>query len=127
MFLSTGKIRYSPQLVGDKVGNNFWIVIDCDPEIGRYYRRLAEWRGISMQKPAWREHITINYNESPLLYDSWGIHEGKKIEFTYKPEVNIIYDLFYYLPVECEAVWLLRKELGLKKRWQLHLTIGNTK
>jgi hypothetical protein len=68
MFKSSGNIRYSPKLLGQKVLQKWWMVIDCDPEIGRYIRHLYHlnhFRCQSLQRPAWKEHITVIRDEEP--------------------------------------------------------------
>ena len=129
MFTTVGTVRYSPPLVGDRA-EAWWVVLDCDPEVGRYYRHLyhlAERRTRKLIRPAWHEHVTVVRNEEPPRPAAWRRHEGATVEIECDP-VGRGNDLFYWLDVRsafCDAV---RSELGLgPPRYPYHLTIGNAK
>lgn len=128
MYKATGKLRYSSTLNEDV---KWWLVIDCDDEIGRYYRNLFYLmynRCRMLQRPAWRSHISVVRNEEPSCKDLWGKYNDQMVEFQYNP--NPAWDgVYVWLDVECEFLLNIREELGLPRQPQfpLHLTIGNAK
>lgn len=133
---SSGRLRYSPTNNGKSVRRDggttkWWLVIDCDPNIGRYYRELyrMESYGVrTIQRPAWDAHISVIANERPPVEKHWRKYEGRLIEFEYlhRPDSN---ELYVWLPVFCEEALDMREELGLKRHsyHSLHLTVGNCK
>jgi hypothetical protein len=125
-FKSKGKIRYSPDT--RKNDNKWWVILDCQVDIGKYYRNLYELSTFKTQKlrvPSWKEHITIVRNEKPLNEDAWRLYNNKKVEFEYStiPRWN---DQYYWLDVRCDFFYQLRVELGLMKEPEIpfHLTFG---
>jgi hypothetical protein len=127
---SIGILRYSPQLVGTVTENNWWLVIDCDPEIGRYFRHLyylANYRCRQLLRPAWEEHISVVRNEEPPNKHLWKKYNGNTIIFHYEPVVK--YDgLYCWINVNCPQALEIRQELGLRGPIiPLHLTVGNSK
>lgn len=126
-FDSIGKIRYSPSTLGH--AQKWWVVVDCNDQIGKYYRKLFELDCHFCDKlgvPAWKEHITVVRNEEPLKKEFWEKYEGSEISFSclILPQSN---DVYYWLEVECDFLLSLREELGLPKKpeFPLHLTFGN--
>lgn len=105
--------------------------MDCDPEIGAYYRNLF-WlhtnKCQSIQRAAWASHISIVRNEEPPDPTKWYEYDGEEIEFDYTPPVQNN-EIFYWLPVTCERLLDIREELGLPRQpaYGLHLTVGNNK
>jgi len=127
---STGIIRYSPDLLGNHEGHNWWIVLDCDPGIGKYYRwlyHINSFRTNKLSRPAWKEHITVVRDETPLHKEYWERYENEVVEFEYGPEVRWN-GLYYWLDVESKRFQAIRDELGLGLPIiGFHLTIGNRK
>lgn len=128
MFTSTGTLRYSPKLLGNR-NEKWWLILDCDPEIGRYYRHLyKKGRYVELGRPSWKEHITVIRNEEPP--DSykilWEKYESESVIFSYKPEI-IDNSVYYWLEVDCPRLTEIRLELGLPKdpEFPYHITIGN--
>jgi hypothetical protein len=124
---STGTLRYSPKLLGDRSSDKWWFVVDCDPEIGKYYRHLfwlSTHKTYRPWRPAWREHITVIRNEEPPDPSSWEKYAGQTIEFWYNvlPETNGSY---WWLNVQCEKLLEIREELGLPRHptIPLHLSV----
>lgn len=128
---SIGVVRCSPKLDKARNSSKWWMVLDCDPELGRYYRHLfyvANYKTIVLRRPAWADHISIVRDEKPQFEDMWEDFNGKEIKFTY--DVNMVANGIYcWLPVICEEALDIRVKLGLVKDpyFPLHLTIGNTK
>ena len=126
---SSGILRYSPKLLGN-ASSKWWIVLDCDPEIGEYYRHLFflnSHKIEKLQRPAWKEHISVVSNEEPLDKTQWEKHSGEIVTFQYDPEIK--FDAIYcWLTVYSDRLKEIRKELGLTESIiPLHLTIGNRK
>lgn len=124
----TGTLRYSPKLLGASL-SKFWLVIDCEPEIGKYYRHLFHlmtYRCYKLQRPAWESHITVVRDEEPLNKQYWKKYDGQSIDFSISPEVGTNGDYFWF-PVECEFAFNIREELGLIKmpEFPFHISIGH--
>lgn len=127
---SEGELRYSPKQLGQHYSPNWWLVVDCDPSIGEYYRHLyhlARNRCVHLVRPAWKEHISVVRDEEPRDRDFWEIYTGHTVKFWYKPEPETD-GSYYWLDVECPALSIIREELGLHPRpeYPFHITIGHT-
>ncbi len=130
---SAGLLRYSPKLLGERASDKWWLVLDCDPEIGRYYRHLYMLHNPAldrMQRPAWQEHITVIRDEEPPdeKKSLWEKYDNLSIEFFYCTDVRTNGE-YWWLDVECEFLLTLREELGLLRQPEipLHLSIGHNK
>lgn len=130
-YRAAGVLHYSPKLLGQH-SDKWWLVIDCDREIGRYYRHLLSVATHGRQvldRAAWSEHITVIRDEEPSVSFKhlWEKYEGRKIHFTYSPKVETN-GTYFWLPVWCGEAHAIRKELGLVREplYPLHLTIGHT-
>jgi hypothetical protein len=134
---STGTLRYSPQLGSGGHGRRdggstlWWLIIDCDPELGRYLRHqylLGHRRTRSLQAPLWGPHISVIRGETPPRMEAWKRGDGGAVEFVYDPRPQQT-DGYVWYPVRCEAMLDLRVALGLPREPEpaLHLTIGNDK
>ena len=127
---SKGVLRYSPKSAGHK-SSKWWVVLDCDPEIGTYYRHLFHiyfHKCQRLMRPAWKEHVTIVRDEEPSNKALWEAHSGDVLDFTYGAEIGTD-GLYCWLSVECPKAVEIRRELGLPEQPQIpfHLTIGNLK
>lgn len=130
MFLSKGILRYSPQLIGAE-SEKWWLILNCDAELGAYYRRLyyyATHKCRKLQQPGWKDHVSVVRNEEPAdeFKHLWGKYEGHEVEYKYEAGVQSN-SLYYWLDVECDFLLDLREELGLPRKpiYDLHVTIGN--
>jgi hypothetical protein len=65
---TTGTFRYSPTLRGDSTTRRdggstvWWLILDCDPELGRLMRhfyRQSRCNTISPQPPLWGTHVSV--------------------------------------------------------------------
>ena len=123
---TVGTVRYSPKLLGNQ--EKWWIVVDCDPGLGNYYRHLywlARHRTERIQKPAWSDHITVVRNEEPPNKVAWMKHQGRRIEFRCGnvPRTN---GLYWWLDVNCLELDKIREELGLSEpEIPFHLSFGH--
>lgn len=123
-----GVLRYSPKLIGAS-SSKWWLVIDCDPALGKYYRHLFYLmtnRCYKLQRPAWESHITVIRDEEPPNKSNWERYASQEIEFEIIPEVETNGE-YYWFPVECVKALDIRVELGLNREpiHPLHISIGH--
>lgn len=131
-FISTGTLRYSPKRWKPREGSSpWWLVADCDPDIGKYFRHLyhlSSHRCHKLLRSAWAEHITVIRGEEPPseLRCHWNKYSGSLVEFSVSPILQTN-GTFCWLDVSCSILLDLRVELGLPRdpQYPLHLTIGH--
>ena len=127
---SSGTLRYSPKLLGAN-SSKWWIILDCDPDIGEYYRHLyflQSHKTEKLQRPAWKEHISVAADEEPPNKEFWEKHVGEVVKFWY--DTIILTDGNYcWLTAYSDRLKEIRIELGLKPEpiYPFHLTVGNHK
>ncbi|HJU39211.1 MAG TPA: hypothetical protein VJ724_06520 [Tahibacter sp.] len=137
MIATTGTLRYSPEIRPgsttrrDGGSTRWWLIVDADPELGRYLRHLytiSEHRIRVLQAPLWGPHVSVIRGEEPAASDAWGALDGATVEFRYDPLARET-DGYVWCPVDCDAVLDLREQLGLTREPNpsLHLTIGNAR
>ena len=126
MFRSSGTLRYTHQ--------RFNLVLDCDSDLGKYYRSLAARKWL-IRRPSWKEHVTII--RGPYEWVSppkkiWGKYQDHVVKFEYEPFISTRepeegYPRYFWLDVLCPELLDIREELGLPRPplYPLHLTIGN--
>src|SRR5690606_15094338 len=93
MFTRQRKLRYRPTFSGEP-SDKWWLVIDADPQIGSYYRHLysAKYHLCrTVQRPAWKEHISVIRNEEPPedKKSLWELYDGQIVTFHYHYELQI--------------------------------------
>jgi len=134
----TGTYRFAPSLSsdGNKVRRDgtttdWWLIIQCCRELGRYQRELYKRDCPSagyLSEPLWGAHVSIVQNEVPPIIEHWRDLEGEQLtlEYLQSPQES---DGYVYLPVHCAEALDYRERLGLcrQPKWPLHLTIGNQK
>ncbi|RKZ54677.1 MAG: hypothetical protein DRR16_13710 [Candidatus Parabeggiatoa sp. nov. 3] len=137
-FKSTGIFRYSPPLNRhgtlirrDGQTTKWWLIIECDPELGRYLRyqfKIKTYQTQSVQAPLWGTHISVIRNEEPPLKTNWEKLQAQEIEFEYDSTIQET-EGYLWVAVQCEAALKHRAELGLSPEPELplHLTLGNLK
>jgi hypothetical protein len=117
-FVVTGTLRYSPKLLGGGTPSpNWWLILDCDPELGRYFRHLYHlqtYRTRKLNRPAWAEHVSVIRNEPPPNPTLWEAFSGQQVEIKVllPADTNGYY---VWLPVECDYLLDLREGLGLPR------------
>lgn len=124
-----GVLRYSPKLLGTKSSSKWWLVLDCDPELGKYYRNLfhlTTYRCYKLQRPAWECHITVIRDEEPSNKELWEKYNGKEVEFEIVSEAENNGD-YHWFSVKCDQLLDIREELGLVREpaIPLHVSIGH--
>ncbi len=134
----TGKYVFSPALSPD--GNrvrrdgtttDWWLIIQCDRELGRYLRHLYKLEFPSsgnIGEPLWGAHVSIVQNEKPPNLKHWQDRDNQEVTLEYE-QVSQETDGYIYHAVVCEEALNYRELLGLSKnpKFPLHLTIGNRK
>ena len=97
-------------------------------ELDAYYRwflikKFGTW--FELQPPMWCKHITVvRGTERVPNMDKWKLHDGRRVEFEYCPEIILNHWRFWSLSVRSNDLNALRVELGLKPINNLHITIG---
>lgn len=143
-FTSTGRLSYDPKRMGMERNTAWWLVVNCDPEIARYYRWWADKAnnplGLeegNLKKPIWWPHISVIRGEKPKpeLRDLWRKYEGEEVEFKYGVVIHNsgenttrkTPDIHWYINCECPRLDEIRRELGLWRGYEkYHLTIGKS-
>jgi hypothetical protein len=62
----------------------WWLIIEADPELGRYYLQMTNWEYRShfqLQKPAWGPHVTIVRGEEPPNIGFWNALTSVEVGF----------------------------------------------
>lgn len=115
----------------DGTTTDWWLIIQCDRDAGKYLRRLYELAhpsAASLSEPLWGTHVSVIRGEVPTNPCPWGDRDGAPItiEYAQQPQQASGY---VFLPVQCDAALEYRQQLGLPRQpqWPLHLTIGNYK
>ena len=109
-----------------------WMLIETDPEITRYYRKLFElskYKTDKLSAPLNKAHISVIsvYNEKPLEYFDKK-YDGEAVEFELLTEEVFDDGLYVWFRVDCPVAQAVRDELGMgPPHWPFHLTIGNRK
>lgn len=109
----------------------WWLILSCARELGRYYRQLyAEhyWHTRQLQEPLWGTHVSVIRDECPDDKSLWLAGQGETVELVYSADFQV-YSGFVVAPVRCDAMLDYRQALGLPREpeYGLHLTIGNAR
>ena len=135
MFKAQALIQYDPAQGNDKAFRkgfqSWWLAAMTPPSISYYYAHwIKKELGWKLNAPLWKSHISIIRGEAPNPSKEyfWKRHQGRKVEFTYSPEVYWS-DKYVWLRVESAELEEIRVELGLPRqpRVKFHLTVGNLK
>jgi hypothetical protein len=133
-----GICRFAPTLGpdGSRVRRDgsttdWWLILQCDPDIGRYLRRLYALdthRTQRLSDPLWGPHVSIVQNEMPRDLTRWKALEGRMMAFEYRLPPQEIGE-YVFFQVDCIEALDYREALGLPREphWPLHLTFGNHK
>lgn len=129
---SIGTLRYSPKLLGDHMSEKWWVILNCDPAIGIYYRELFwldHYKSQELQRPAWNSHITVIADEEPPEDRKylWEAYANEIINFQTVPGV-LTNGEYYWINVICPRLTEIRLELGLNPLpfYNFHLSVGHT-
>jgi hypothetical protein len=133
MHTGQGRVVVSPKPKGryKTATRPWWMIIEVDEEIGRYYRELlsqfskAQYKNLRM--PEWGTHISIVRGEEPPNMELWLNWEGKVVHFEYSHDIKQMpFTPYLWLPAKCPDAEAIRLELGLSKEPQYgyHLTFA---
>lgn len=134
MIACTGKLIYNPPRGKMKV-NPWWLVLDVEPEITRYYRWWAKKQyGVVLCKPAWDAHITIVRGQEPTNPAYWGKYAEHVVPFHIHPGVRQSGDTtgwdrpdnYWFVDVFSDELSNIMVELGFPAKNKYHLTVGRT-
>lgn len=124
-FKTKGTIRYNPERVGLKSGNDNWVVIELeDSDLPEYYRTQFYKRyGILLEKPSWSPHISVVKGWDLNSEKEWGWRDGEEVEFEYS------HALFWkkhhvWVNTKCQAMYDIQNYYGFDRIERGHLTIG---
>jgi hypothetical protein len=126
-----GGLVYSPKRLGTHVSPNWWIIAQCDKEIGYYLRNLYAIRVFRTNKlirSVWGEHVSIVRNEEPdndKVAQYWEKYSGRNIQMRIFLEPTTD-GHWWWLPAISEAACVIRTQLGLTRNPEIpfHLTFG---
>lgn len=133
MFETSGVLRYAVDADG------YWLVAECDPSLGAYYRALVP-KTVPIKRGRYDSHVTIvrGGRDVPPNVAAWGKYEGERVRFEVEPGLHAS-GPYYYLRLVSRRFEEIRRELGLGldnaayapppapyAKW-FHITIGNTK
>lgn len=131
-FKGTGKIVYDPFRAGMKAKTDWWVVIEVDKEITRYYRWWLNYQfGLILDAPAWDAHCSVVRSERPKpgTEHLWKKLHGKVIDIDFghivknapsKPE-------FWYIDAYAPEIDEIRNGFGLKTFHDYHITVAKSK
>lgn len=105
LFPCSGILHYS--------GPPYRLVVDIDPELGRYYRALIP-KYLHVAPSRHPMHVTVVRTEKdhPTNLSAWGKYEGERVHFLY--ESSIVHGkTYYWLRILCTRLEEIRLELGL--------------
>ena len=133
---TTATYRFSPPLNRsgkttrrDGGTTKWWLILECDREIGRYLRHLFEVAAHHtqrLQEPLWGAHVSVVRDEEPPNAELWEQLEGRQVCLEYDCEIELV-NGFAVAPARCKDALDYREALGLPRepKYPLHLTIGN--
>ena len=106
---SVGVLKYNQS----RSTGTYWLVVEIDPEITRYYRALIP-KSIRSNKQMYAPHITVvrEAKETPVNLEHWGKYQGEEVEFEYSHEVQFS-ENYVWLNVWCQRLEEIRLELGM--------------
>lgn len=132
-----GKIVYDPFRPNIKKEKNvWWCVVEIDDEIANYYRWWVSRRyHKTMLKPSWNAHITVVGGTKPKNINKWKERHGQEVIFayehypqTYDPNVRRSSEPpHWWVRVYCDELNDVREELGLRREYPFHITVGKEK
>ena len=134
---TVGTFRYSPAIRGESTtrrdggSTEWWLILDIDPELGRYLRAeyaRSRYRTVQPQPPLWGTHVSVIRGEEPPDKAAWKKFDGQRVEVRYEWAVTETRE-YLWVPVWCPPATAIRVGLGLppEPTPAMHLTFGNTK
>ena len=127
-------LKYNPRR-GKNQNSDWWLVVEVDPEITRYYRWWAKTSlGILLHAPSWDAHVSVVRGEEPKNRLAWGKHDNQIIAFNVKPDVRQTGDTtgwdrpdnYWFVDIFSAELSAIKQELGFAPKEKYHITIGRT-
>lgn len=125
-----GWLEYNPtrrEIKKIRAADDWWLTLTIPGDVCKYYVWwMQKEKGISLQLPVWRPHITILNGRKPVSVDKqhlWKKYQGEKINFEYQPNIEQNWK-FWSLPVRSNRIHEIRKELGVDDDFPFHITVG---
>ncbi len=139
----SGRCVYDPPRPAMKnKKTKWWVVLDVDTEITRYYRWWADKEVLNplgfdkggLKQPAFDAHISVLRGEEPPAdkMHLWRKHHNEIIPFRYRPIIRRSGDTtgwdrddaFWFIDIDCPMLDDIRTEFGFRIGYKYHLTIG---
>ena len=142
-----GYIKYNPHRPGLKNRKKWWCVVEIKngEDLVKYYRwwlnkvifNPLNLPNTILKPQSWPAHISVVRGEMPdqSKQHLWKKYDGELVKFKYDHVGKFKINPFnkgnapgyaFFVEVECEKLINIRKELGLKCDWPLHITFGRT-
>lgn len=131
MIKGSGQLIYNPERPGirkSRQNDEFFLVVNVDPEIVAYYRWWVYRRFmLQLQHTAWHPHVTVLDGRryvTPEKQKLWEKYAGEIIHFEYSPAIEQHWK-FWTLPVRSARLQEIKRELGFNDpESKLHITCG---
>lgn len=132
MIKTTGKLVYDPiRFDFKKTHKQRTLILDLKrDDLDLYYQwflkqKYGQW--MSLQRPMYGVHCTVIKGDEFIPKDKlclWKKYQGQFLEIEYDPSKIERHWEFWSLSVKSKQLIEIRKELGLKEDFRLHITIG---
>jgi len=124
MYKTKGRLIFDPRK-GTKDFEPWWVLLNLDREIQRYYAWHLLRYGIPVCTGSqWGCHISVVKGEKPTNETEWGKKHGKFIEITYSGQMRRDNDKHVWIDVYSDELAEFRASLGLPHKRRFHITIG---
>jgi hypothetical protein len=127
MYKTVGKLIFDPRK-GTKDFEPWWVLLNLDREIQRYYAwHLERWGVEVCTGSQWGCHISVVKGEKPPLVDKWGQKHSKFIKIEYDGRIRYDNGKHAWIDVYSDELSDFRASLGLHRKRRFHITIGRLK
>ena len=129
MFSLKGKLIYDPERLGLKrIDQSHTLILDVETEdLVQYYqwllkKKYGNW--LNLQPPMFGTHITVvRPQEVDVNHHSWLKYQEQFVTVNYSSEIERHWE-FWSLNIYSKKLVDIRRELGLRTDFRLHMTIG---
>jgi hypothetical protein len=131
MHLSSGTLHFDP-LKGTKHWEPYWGLLQCDPEIAKYYAWHLKKYGVECETfNLWGIHVSVlkgQEKDQGIDQDKWDeqskLLEGVEVDFYYNQVIRFDNGKHAWVDVYSEELAAVRERFGLPFKPWYHLTIG---